>query len=180
MGYREYREISHKYFVADKAERFEFLYANYYNYAGILTCQRYAFLYMVESYLMNNHWEEYIKRYSGPAYKSTMEHLSECLDRTGTLDFGIVGLDLPEYILIQYKNYCRMKLEFKIFSNALMTFGNKEESIIYRYVTHQISLWDIADEKSISYETAKGRVRDLKKELKARTYLLLAEDLMAS
>ena len=179
MGYREYREISHKYSDADKAERFEFLYAYYHNYAGILNCQRYSFLYMVESYLLDNYWEEYIKHYSNRTYKPTVERLSECLD-TGTLDFGINGLDLPEYILMQYKNYCRMKLEFKIFSNALMTFGDKEESIIYRYVTHQISLWDIADEKKISYETAKGRVRDLKKELKARTYLLLAEDLIAS
>ena len=58
---------------------------------------------------------------------------------------------------------------FSIFAKTLKTLGRADEDLLRRYITEEITLWDIADERKISYETAKGKIRDLKKELQKRT-----------
>ena len=79
------------------------------------------------------------------------------------------GVELSERVIDAYKNICLMKVEFDLFANTLKTLGKPDEDLLRRYITKEINLWDIADERKISYETAKGKIRDLKKELKKRT-----------
>ncbi|MBQ9489380.1 MAG: hypothetical protein IJU80_05560 [Lachnospiraceae bacterium] len=76
----------------------------------------------------------------------------------------------------RYKNYCLMKLEFRILSEAMRSIGGADESILRRYVAGEMTLWDVADERHVSYETAKGRIRDLKKKLKAQAIAFFTEE----
>ena len=73
-----------------------------------------------------------------------------------------------------------MKLEYQIFNNSLASMGGDDEKLLRRYISGEITLWDIADEKKISYETAKGRIRDLKKELKEQTIVFFADEVKTS
>lgn len=75
--------------------------------------------------------------------------------------------------LVHYKNYIAMKIDFRIFTYALPSIGGKDEELLRRYIMKEIDLTGIAEERIISYETAKGKIRDLKKLLKERTICYL-------
>lgn len=72
-----------------------------------------------------------------------------------------------------------MRIDFRIFANALNSIGGKDEELIRRYVMREIDLQGIASEQTIAYETAKGKIRDLKKLLKERTMSFLEEGKVA-
>lgn len=55
------RDIMSTYCTASSSDRFEFLYEYYHNYKNILSCERHCVIYMIESFMMKNHWEKYCK-----------------------------------------------------------------------------------------------------------------------
>ena len=59
--------------------------------------------------------------------------------------------ELPEYILDSYKNYIAMRVDFRIFANALNSIGGKDEELLRRYVMREIDLQGIATERTIAY-----------------------------
>lgn len=52
------------YCTVSSSDRFEFLYKYYHNYKNILSCERHCVIYMIESFMMKNHWEKYCKYYN--------------------------------------------------------------------------------------------------------------------
>ncbi|HPR74036.1 MAG TPA: hypothetical protein PLX41_10290 [Bacteroidales bacterium] len=95
------------------------------------------------------------------------------------IDFVFGDEELPEYILDSYKNYITMRVDFRIFANVLNSIGGKDEELLQRYIMGEIDLQGIAAERTIAYETAKGKIRDLKKLLKERTLSFLEEGKVA-
>lgn len=134
---------------------------------------------MIESFVMKNHWEKYCKYYNGQKKNSMITRISECMSKGEALDFLFEDEELPEYILSSYKNYIAMRIDFRIFANALNSIGGKDEELIRRYIMREIDLQGIAAERTIAYETAKGKIRDLKKLLKERTLSFLEEGKVA-
>lgn len=59
------RDIMSTYCIVSSSDRFEFLYEYYHNYKNILSCERHCVIYMIESFVMKNHWEKYCKYYNG-------------------------------------------------------------------------------------------------------------------
>ena len=173
------RDIMSTYCTASSSDRFEFLYEYYHNYKNILSCERHCVIYMIESFVMKNHWEKYCKYYKGQNKNSMITRISEFMSKGEALDFLFEDEELPEYILSSYKNYIAMRIDFRIFANALNSIGGKDEELIRRYIMREIDLQGIAAERTIAYETAKGKIRDLKKLLKERTLSFLEEGKVA-
>lgn len=78
------------------------------------------------------------------------------------IDFVFGDEGLPKYVLTAYKNYIAMRVDFRNFSNALSSIGGKDEELLRRYIMGEIDLHGIAAERTIAYETAKGKIRGLK------------------
>lgn len=173
------RDIMSTYCIVSSSDRFEFLYEYYHNYKNILSCERHCVIYMIESFVMKNHWEKYCKYYNGQKKNSMITRISECMSKGEALDYLFEDEELPEYILSSYKNYIAMRIDFRIFANALNSIGGKDEELIRRYIMREIDLQGIAAERTIAYETAKGKIRDLKKLLKERTLSFLEEGKVA-
>ena len=170
------------YCTASSSDRFEFLYEYYHNYKNILSCERHCVIYMIESFMMKNHWEKYCKYckyYNSLNKNSLITRIFECMSKGEAIDFVFGDEELPEYILDSYKNYIAMRVDFRIFANALNSIGGKDEELLRRYVMREIDLQGIATERTIAYETAKGKIRDLKKLLKERTLSFLEEGKVA-
>ena len=110
---------------------------------------------------------------------SLITRISECISKGEAIDFVFEDEELPEYILDSYKNYIAMRVDFRIFANALNSIGGKDEELLRRYIMGEIDLQGIAAERTIAYETAKGKIRDLKKLLKERTLSFLEEEKVA-
>lgn len=175
-GMRRKREIMSTYCEASSTDRFEFLYECYCNYRNILNCEKICFIYMVENYMMKEHWTEYCEKYNHKNRKALISRISECMDKGEVIDFILEDENLPEKIIFYYKNYIAMRNDFRIFKNTLESIGGKDEDLLRRYIMQEIDLNDIASERTISYQTAKGKIRDLKKLLKDRTVCYLWED----
>ena len=173
------RDIMSTYCTSSSSDRFEFLYEYYHNYKNILSCERHCVIYMIESFMMKNHWEKYCKYYNSLNKNGLINRISECMSKGEAIDFVFEDEELPEYILDSYKNYIAMRVDFRIFANALSSIGGKDEELIRRYVMREIDLQGIATERTIAYETAKGKIRDLKKLLKERTLSFLEEGKVA-
>ena len=169
------RDIMSTYCTASSSDRFEFLYEYYHNYKNILSCERHCVIYMIEGFMMKNHWEKYCKYYNSLNKNGMITRISECMSKGEALDFLCEDEELPEYILDSYKNYIAMRVDFRIFANALNSIGGKDEELIRRYVMKEVDLQGIAAERTIAYETAKGKIRDLKKLLKERTMSFLED-----
>ena len=175
MELKNKREIMSNYCAASSSDRFEFLYECYFNYRNILNCEKRCFIYMVENYMMEEHWKEYCEKYNPKNRKTLISRISECMDKGEVIDFILEDENLPEKIIFYYKNYIAMRNDFRIFKNTLESIGGKDEDLLQRYIMQEIDLNDIAAERTISYETAKGKIRDLKKLLKDRTLCYLWE-----
>ena len=173
------RDIMSIYCTVSNIERFEFLYEYFYNYQNILSCEKHCVIYMIESFLMNSHWEEYCNFYNTKNRNDVIKRISECMSKGEVIDFLFEDATLPEDILFSYKNYISMRIDFRIFANALNSIGGKDEELLRRYIMKEIDLPGIATERTISYETAKGKIRDLKKLLKERTLCYLKESNVA-
>ena len=98
------------------------------------------------------------------------------MDKGEALDFLIEGGTLPDDVLSSYRNYVAMRIDYRIFSNALKGISGVDGELLRRYISKEITLTDIATERTISYETAKGKIRDLKKLLKERTLHYFREE----
>ena len=173
------RDIMSTYCTASSSDRFEFLYEYYHNYKNILCCERHCVIYMIETFMMKNHWKKYCKYYSSLNKNSLINRISECMSKGEAIDFVFEDEELPEYILDSYKNYIAMRVDFRIFANALSSIGGKDEELLRRYIMGEIDLQGIAAERTIAYETAKGKIRDLKKLLKERTLSYFEESKVA-
>lgn len=169
------RDIMSTYCTVSSSDKFEFLYEYYYNYKNILSCERSCVIYMIESFMMKYHWDEYCKYYNAPNRNNMITRISECMSKGEAIDFVFGDEELPEYILSAYKNYIAMRVDFRIFANALSSIGGKDEELLRRYIMGEIDLQGIVAERTIAYETAKGKIRDLKKLLKERTLSFLEE-----
>ena len=164
------KDITKEYFKADKARRFEYLYDNFRVRESLLDCEKFCLSYMIETAVMNEAWSEYCKCFIGQKNRiHTQRRIYECLKNDEPIDCLPDGMELSERVIDAYKNICLMKVEFDLFASTLKTLGKPDEDLLRRYITKEINLWDIADERKIAYETAKGKVRDLKKTLKMRT-----------
>ena len=172
---RRGKDISWEYYDADKAARFDYLYDHYKNRERLLECKKSCVAYMIEGQLMRSDWDKYCLHYFGRKRLSTVSMVKEWLEKGDITDLFPNGIDLPEDIQRFYKSYCLMKLEFNIFCDMLKTIGGEDERLLQRYISEEITLWDIADERRISYETAKGKIRDLKKTLKERTIVFFTD-----
>lgn len=62
-----------------QSDRFEFLYKYYHNYKNILSCERHCVIYMIDSFIMKNHWEKYCKYYNSLNKNSMITRISECM-----------------------------------------------------------------------------------------------------
>lgn len=173
------RDIMSTYCTVSSSDRFEFLYEYYHNYKNILSCERRCVIYMIETFMMKSHWEKYCKYYNSQNKNNMITRISECMSKGEALDFWFEDEELLEYILASYKNYIAMRIDFRIFANALNSIGGKDEELIRRYVMKEIDLQGISAERKIAYETAKGKIRDLKKLLKERTLSFLEEGKVA-
>ena len=129
--------------------------------------------------MMKNHWEKYCKYYNSLNKNSLITRISECMSKCEVIDFVFVDEELPKYVLTAYKNYIAMRVDFQNFFNALSSIGGKDEELLRRYIMGEIDLHEIAAERTIAYETAKGKIRDLKRFLKERTLSFLKEGKVA-
>lgn len=169
-------EIESTYCSASCSDRFEFIYDNYSVFVNILKSQKLCFIYMLESMMMYSYWESYCQKYNTLNRRDILNRISDCMDKDEALDFLIEGGKLPDDILYSYRNYTAMRIDFRIFSNALNGIGGTDGELLRRYISKEINLSDIATERTISYETAKGKIRDLKKLLKEKTLQYLREE----
>lgn len=169
-------EIESTYCSASCSDRFEFIYDNYSVFVNILKSQKFCFIYMLESMMMYSYWESYCQKYNTSNRKDLINRISECMDKGETLDFLIDDGTLPDDVLYSYRNYLAMRIDFRIFSNALNGVSGTDGELLRRYISKEINLSDIATERTISYETAKGKIRDLKKLLKERTLRYFREE----
>ena len=151
---RRGKDISWEYYDADKAARFDYLYDHYKNRERLLECKKSCVAYMIEGQLMRSDWDKYCLHYFGRKRLSTVSMVKEWLEKGYITDLFLNGIDL-----------CDM----------LKTIGGDDERLLQRYISEEITLWDIADERRISYETAKGKIRDLKKTLKERTIVFFTD-----
>ena len=55
------RDILSTYCTVSSSDRFEFLYEYYHNYKNILSCERHCVIYMIECFMMKNHWENAVR-----------------------------------------------------------------------------------------------------------------------
>ena len=156
-------------------DRFEFLYEHYGNFEEYMRCEKRCFLYMLESMMMYSFWEEYCKKYNTQNRKAVIRRISECIDRGEVIDFLVKEDKLPEKVLYCYRNYVAMRIDYRIFVNALESIGGKDAELLRRYIKEEVDLNGIAAERIISYETAKGKIRDLKKLLKEKTLYYMRE-----
>lgn len=170
------KDIMFSYHKESSKDRFEFLYENYYNYFGVLKSRKACTIYMIEDYMSREHWKDYCEKYNSQNRKSVISKISECMDRGEVIDFLLNGDNLPADILDDYKDYIAMRIDFQIFSNALESIGGNDKELLRRYILKEVDLQGITVERTISYETAKGKIRDLKKLLKQRTLNYLRED----
>ncbi|MBO4749039.1 MAG: hypothetical protein J5546_01845 [Lachnospiraceae bacterium] len=177
---RRAKDISSNYFEADKSARFNYLYDHFYNWERLLECLEASFFYLIESMMIRYYWDEYCQKYNEKNRDATLAYIKKCMENGETFDFAEDGIFLPDDIMLYYKNYFLMKLEYQIFNNSLASMGGDDEKLLRRYISGEITLWDIADDKKISYETAKGRIRDLKKELKEQTIVFFADEVKTS
>ena len=60
-----------------------------------------------------------------------------------TFDFAEDGIFLPDDIMLYYKNYFLMKLEYQIFNNSLASMGGDDEKLLRRYISGEI--WRIQE-----------------------------------
>ncbi len=169
-------ELEATYCSAGCSDRFEFIYDNFSIFANILTCEKRCFIYMLESMMMNSYWETYCQKYNTQNRRAIIHRISECMDKGEALDFLIDVGSLPENVLYTYKNYLAMRIDFRIFSAALNGIGGTEGALLQRYISKEVDLPGIAAERCISYETAKGKIRDLKKFLKEKTLKYMQEE----
>ena len=175
---RRAKDIYDDYFRADKGTRFDYLYDHYSNRAGVLNAQKHGLIYLVECSKMRTDWKEYCKDYNSTNRNETIARIEKCMERGEAFDFEEEGFVLPQGFMEMYKNYCLMKVEFQIFSETLQSIGGEDEELLRRYIKDEISLWDIAEERHTAYETAKGKVRDLKKMLKERTIGFFTDEMV--
>ena len=129
--------------------------------------------------MMKYHWDEYCKYYNAPNRNNMITRIAECMNKGEVIDFILEDEKLPDNILFAYKNYIAMRIDFRIFANVLSSIGGKDEELLRRYLMREIDLQGIAAEQTIAYETAKGKIRDLKKLLKERTMSFLEEGKVA-
>jgi hypothetical protein len=169
-------EMESTYCSASCSDRFEFIYDNYSVFVYILKSQKFCFIYMLESMMMYSYWESYCQKYNTQNRKDLINRISECMDKGEALDFLIDEGTLPDDILYSYRNYLAMRIDFRIFSNALNGVSGTDGELLRRYISKEINLSDIATERTISYETAKGKIRDLKKLLKETTLRYFREE----
>ncbi len=173
------KDIMFSYHRENSEDRFEFMYEHYYYHRDLLKCRKAGTIYLIEKYMSEAHWKDYCEKYNSQNRKALITKISECMDKGETIDFMLEGEGLPDTILEHYKAYTAMKIDFRIFSYALESIGGADEELIRRYIMNDIDLTGIAEERTISYQTAKGKIRDLKKLLKERTICYL-QDSMAS
>ena len=174
MGKR--RDIMYSYHKENCEDRFEFMYEHYYYYKTVLSSRKACTIYSIESYMRKEHWDEYFKLYNVQKREALISRVSASMDKGESIDYLICEEGLPESILEHYKDYLAMKIDFRIFSCALKSIGGKDEELLRRYILKEVDLTGIAEERTISYETAKGKVRDLKKLLKERTICYLKDE----
>lgn len=169
------RDIMFSYHKENCEDRFEFMYENYYFYRDILKSSKAGIIYSIEKYMSGEHWKRYCEKYNTQNRSALIKRISECMDRGEVIDFLLCDEGLPQSILELYKNYTAMRIDFHIFSYVLESIGGKEKELLRRYILKEIDLSGIVAERTISYETAKGKIRDLKKLLKKRTICYLQE-----
>ena len=81
------RDIMSIYCTVSNIERFEFLYEYFYNYQNILSCEKHCVIYMIENFMMKNHWEKYCKYYNSLNKNSLINRISECMSKGEAIDF---------------------------------------------------------------------------------------------
>ena len=131
------RDIMSTYCTVSSSDKFEFLYEYYYNYKNILSCERSCVIYMIESFMMKYHWDEYCKYYNAPNRNNMITRIAECMNKGEVIDFILEDEKLPDNILFSYKNYIAMRIDFRIFANALNSIGGKDEELIRRCLLHE-------------------------------------------
>ena len=83
------RDIMSTYCTASSSDRFEFLYEYYHNYKNILSCERHCVIYMIESFMMKNHWEKYCKYYNSLNKNSLITRISESSGKRIPVSFAV-------------------------------------------------------------------------------------------
>lgn len=81
------RDIMSTYCTVSSTERFEFLYEYFYNYQNILNCEKRCIVYMIESFMMKSHWEEYCNFYNTKNRDDAIKRISECMSKGEVMDF---------------------------------------------------------------------------------------------
>ncbi len=170
------KDIMFSYHKENSEDRFEFMYEHYYYYKTVLSTRKACTIYSIEDYMCREHWDEYFKLYNVQKRNTLISRVSDSMDKGESIDYLICEEGLPQNILEHYKDYLAMKIDFRIFSYALKSIGGKDEELLRRYIMKEVDLTGIAEERTIAYETAKGKIRDLKKLLKERTICYLQEE----
>lgn len=170
------RDIMYSYHKENCEDRFEFLYEHYYYHKTVLNSCKACTIYSIEGYMRQEHWDEYFEIYSIQKREAFISRISEAMDKGESIDLLVCEEGLPQSILEHYKDYIAMKIDFRIFTYVLKSIGGKDEDLLRRYIMKEIDLPGIAEERTISYETAKGKIRDLKKLLKERSICYLQNE----
>ena len=169
-------DIESTYCSARSEDRFEYIYSHFSYFSGILKWEKFCFIEMLESMMMYSYWESYCHKYNTQNRETVIHRISECMNKGEAIDFLIDEGNLPEDVLYSYRNYLAMRADYRIFICALNSIGGKDGELLRRYVSREVDLTDIANERTISYETAKGKIRDLKKFLKEKSLQYMREE----
>lgn len=168
--------IEHGYTEATTLERFAFMYENYERLDRVIECNKSIFIIMLQSSMMRANWEGYVEKYNWEHKDESIARIEKYIDNGEAIDFEIeLGFNPDESLIKTYKNILLMKYDFHIFQNALECMSGPEKELMVKYIKKEISLSDIADEKCITYDTAKARIRDMKKLLKDHTMRFLID-----
>lgn len=176
MDYQKAHDIENNFINEPAAVRFEYLYANYSRIENVIHYYEFLIIFYLEGIMMQADWELYLEKYDWQCKKETIERLKVLLTEGSAINFELeTGMKTNEHVTDMFKNLQAMKVSYNVFQNAMMCLGKDEQELIEAYLSGKILLNGIAEKYQISYETAKAKIRDIKKEFKNQALMFMAE-----
>ena len=170
MKWERLFEMERSYTTLSFSDRFEYIYDSFEGFESKMNFQIRALEYAIEEAMFTAQREGYMDRYSWDHRKESKERVREYLKNGCAVDFELeTGLAPNERILTQYNNLQLMRLDYSILYFVLNSLKEEDRDLLSRYMSKYITLHDIAEERHITYDSAKALIRDLKKELKEQT-----------
>ena len=91
-----------------------------------------------------------------------------CKIRANDVEEIVVCCDEPETICYEVNVLCRMRGDLRLVNNAMGILARRERQVFLNLLNHEIELRDLADQRSIEYESAKMWVYRNKQKVKSQ------------